>query len=111
MYNYLILGYSKGLTGHKGLSPSLNLQILLFGVHTFLVVFAENLLLKLEYSCFVINIIILKTFILNIIFLLLGESLAMPFFNQSKYKTKTNYDILAPFYLLLALATSNCSKF
>ena len=37
---------------------------------------------------FVINFIILKTFILNIILLLLGEFLAMSFLNQSKIKTK-----------------------
>ena len=85
---YLIFGYSKGLIGHKGPSPGLNLQILLSGLHTLLMVFAENLLLHLEYSCFVINIIIPKTFILNIMLLLLGESLATSFFNQSKIKPK-----------------------
>ena len=51
-------------------------------------VFEENLLLHLKYSCFVINFIILKTFIVYIISLLLGESLATFFLNQSKIKPK-----------------------
>ena len=106
---YLILGFSKGLTGHKSLSPGLNLQILLSGLQTLLVVFAENLLLHLEYSCFVINFVIPKTFILNIILLLLGESLVTSFLNQSKIKPKPI--ILAHVFLRLALATCNCFKF
>ena len=80
--NYLILRFSKGLAGHKSLSPSLNLQILVSGLQTLLMVFAENLLLLLEYSCFVINFIILKTFILNIILLL--NLLPCPFSTNRK---------------------------
>ena len=68
----MIFGFSKGLTSQRPKSV-LTSKFSFLGLHTLLMVFAEKLLLHLEYSRFVINFIILKIFILNIILLLLGE--------------------------------------
>ena len=51
----LILRFLKWFTGHEGLNSGLDLQIILPGLYTLLMVFAENLLLHRKYSCFVIN--------------------------------------------------------
>lgn len=83
----LIFGFLKKLTANEGLRPHLNLQIILFcALHTLLIVFVQNLLLHLEYSCFVINFIILMTCMLNIILLMLGQSCAT--LNSQPFKNK-----------------------
>ena len=107
---YLILGFSKGLTSHKGLRPGLNLQILFSGLHTgtLLMVFAENLLLHFKYSCFVINSQDLYP-IYNLV--TVGRISCHVLSQLIENKTKTNNDILAHTFLLLALATCNCSEF
>lgn len=83
----LIFGFLKQLTANEGLRPHLNLQIILLcALHTLLIVFVQNLLLHLEYSCFVINFIILMTCMLNIILLMLGQSCAT--LNSQPFKNK-----------------------